>query len=326
MTEMASEAPQRPRLPLIDLARGLALVAMATYHFAWDLEFFGYLDPGTASTGFLKLYARAIASSFLVLVGISLVLAHAPDIRWRSFSRRWAMVAAASALITAATYAFTPQTFVFFGILHHIAVASLAGLAVLRLPAPVLAMLAAALFLAAPHLRGLLPDGPAFWWTGLTATNPSSNDFVPFVPWFSAVLAGMALGKLIARAPDRLPRVPASRLSSGLSFLGQHSLAFYLVHQPVLIGLVAGFAWLAPPQQTAQGFGPACARACEAEGATGDCDVYCACAQVELTIAGKMDRVMSEPGFASSDLEAAGILAQCAREAGFGDVATGSPG
>ncbi len=318
---VTQEPAFRPRLGLIDMARGIALVAMATYHFSWDLEFFGYLDPGTASSGILKIYARAIASSFLVLVGISLVLAHDNGIRWASFARRWGLVAAAAAVITAATYAFTPQSFVFFGILHQIAVASLLGLAFLRLPALALVALGAGVFFAAPQLRGVVPDGMAFWWTGLAPTIPLSNDFVPVFPWFSAVLAGMAIGKVIAAAPQRVPEPAKNRAVSGLQWLGRRSLAVYLIHQPVLIGLVAAFAWIAPPGPNPEAFGNACRQSCrQSSDGGGDCAVYCACAEVELTIAGKMQSVMTVPEFATSDLETGAIMALCAREAGFGAI------
>lgn len=76
------------RIDTIDLARGLALVAMAIYHFAWDLEFFGYAEPGLTALPGWKLFARSIASSFLFLVGVSLVLAHGRGIRWKGFWRQ----------------------------------------------------------------------------------------------------------------------------------------------------------------------------------------------------------------------------------------------
>ena len=73
---------------------------MATYHFSWDLEFFGYLAPGTSTQGFLRIYARLIASSFLFLAGFSLVLAHYPKIRFAPFLRRLGVIVAAAAVIT----------------------------------------------------------------------------------------------------------------------------------------------------------------------------------------------------------------------------------
>ena len=78
-------------------ARGLAIAAMAVFHFAWDLEFFGYAPVGmTRETGWM-LFARAIASSFLFLVGVSLFLAHGGGLRRASFLKRFAMVAGAAA-------------------------------------------------------------------------------------------------------------------------------------------------------------------------------------------------------------------------------------
>lgn len=101
---------QRPRLLSLDAARGLALIAMATYHFSWDLEFFGHLAPGASTQGFLRIYARLIASSFLFLAGFSLVLAHYPKIRFAPFMRRLGVIVAAAAVISVATYWFTPDS------------------------------------------------------------------------------------------------------------------------------------------------------------------------------------------------------------------------
>ena len=96
----AAIVAKHPRIALLDLARGAALIAMAIYHFTWDLEFFGYVDPGMTAHGGWKLFARCIASSFLFLVGVSLFLAHASGIRWRGFLIRLAMVGGAALAIS----------------------------------------------------------------------------------------------------------------------------------------------------------------------------------------------------------------------------------
>ncbi|ENR15137.1 hypothetical protein C066_01046 [Brucella sp. UK5/01] len=46
---METTPSPRPRLGRIDIARGIALIAMAIYHFGWDLEFFGYMAPATTA-------------------------------------------------------------------------------------------------------------------------------------------------------------------------------------------------------------------------------------------------------------------------------------
>src|SRR5690606_34830203 len=138
-------APRRlPRIPLIDQLRALALVAMAVYHFTWDLGFFGYIEPDTATTGGWKIFARLIAGSFLFLVGFSLVLGHVQGFRARPFLFRLGKIGLAAAAITLATWFAFPETFIFFGILHAIAAASLVGLFFLRLPHVVTLLAAAA--------------------------------------------------------------------------------------------------------------------------------------------------------------------------------------
>ncbi|MBO6639579.1 MAG: DUF1624 domain-containing protein [Roseitalea sp.] len=315
-----AEVVPRGRIDALDVARGVALIAMATYHFSWDLEFFGYLEPGTSTTGPLKYYARSIAASFLFLVGIGIVLAHANGIRWRSFAKRWVKIAAAAALITIATWFATRETFVFFGILHHIAFASLAGLLFLGLPWWVLAVIAIAVFFGTPFLQSPIYTPLGFAWTGLSATPPRSNDFVPVLPWFSAVLAGMAAAKLVfvGRTPPRV-LTPEGWSATGvpsrlIALFGRWSLTFYLVHQPILIGLVFLASLVFPAQPP--GFSASCTDACGAQFGAEPCAVYCACAEAELAAAGKLDDLLTEPATAQSDLETSAIIAQCAFEAG----------
>ena len=269
------------RIELIDIARAAALAAMAIYHFAWDLEFFGYTTPGTTAAGGWRLFARCIASSFLFLVGVSLVLAHGRAIRWPGFLRRLAMVAAAAAGISLATWLAVPDAFIFFGILHQIALASLMGLAFLRLP-PVLTLLVAAAVVAAPHsLRSEAFNHPALWWMGLSTANPRSNDFVPVFPWFGAVLVGIAGGKLASSSGvlARLAGIQPGSWSKPLAFAGRHSLAVYLIHQPVLIACLWLFSQLSPAEAETREvrFLRSCEASCHDSRDIEFCTRYCVC-------------------------------------------------
>src|SRR5690606_14784953 len=295
----------RPRLEAIDLARGLALAAMAVYHFAWDLEFFGYAPPGMTAEGGWKLFARAIASSFLFLVGVSLWLAHGRGVRVRPFLKRLAMVAAAAAAISLVTFMAVPGGFIFFGILHQIALASALGLAFLRLPA-VVTLIAAVFVAAAPHfLRSGIFDHPALWWVGLSSVNPRSNDYVPLFPWFSAVLAGIAAARIAGRAGlfARMGRRALPRWTRSVQFAGRHSLAVYLIHQPVLIAslwLVSQVAPAAEAPREAQ-FTRACAVQCESMRDAPFCVRYCACVLEDLAAEGRFDEVYAgTPGEATT--------------------------
>jgi uncharacterized membrane protein len=288
-----STSTHRLRIDAIDLARGVALVAMAIYHFTWDLELFGYIPAGTTGDGGWRLFARCIATSFLFLVGVSLFLAHARGVKWRSFGRRLAMVAAAAALITAATYYAVPNAFIYFGILHQIAIASLLGLLFLRMPA--LLTLAVAVFsIAGPHfLRTPLLDHPALLWIGLSTYTPRSNDFVPMFPWFGPVLLGIAAAKLATAGGvlDRLAGLRPGRWSRPLRFAGQHSLAFYLIHQPVLLSLVWVASQFLPASEDMRNanFTAVCQRQCLELRDEAFCQAYCLCMLDRLEKEGVLD-------------------------------------
>lgn len=235
---------KRRRIPALDIARTVALVGMAVYHFMFDLELFGYLAPGTSVSGRWAIFARMVAGSFLFLVGISLFLAHGDGIRWRPFLRRLAVIAAAAALITAATRLAMSDNYIFFGILHSIAAASLLGLLFLKLPAPLTLAAAAAVVFAKPYLQNGWFDAPILAGLGLTTWPVRSADFVPVFPWFAATLAGIGLAR-IARGAGLLQRLTqtgeASAFQRIISWPGRHSLAIYLIHQPAMIGLLWGY-------------------------------------------------------------------------------------
>lgn len=239
----------RVRVEAIDVARGLAMAAMATFHFAWDLEFFGYAPVGmTRGTGW-TLFARTIASSFLFLVGVSLFLAHRQGVRTRSVLKRLASLASAAFLITAVTWIVVPQGFIFFGILHQIAMASLLGLVFLRVPVLVTVGVAAFVIAAPWYLRHGTFDHPAWWWVGLTPIPPVSFDYVPLLPWFGAVLLGIAGAGIADRRGLflHLSKYSPGPWSRPFRVVGRHGLTFYLLHQPMLIAVIWLFARAWPP-------------------------------------------------------------------------------
>src|SRR6478752_3936239 len=194
-TAPTSSLPRR-RIDLVDLARGLALVAMFVYHFAYDLSHFDLIATDVPAHPGWSAFARLIAGSFLTIVGFSLVLATRRGVNLSAYFRRLAMVVGAAALVTIATWFAMPESFIYFGILHNIALSSVLALPFLRLPAAVLLLFSALLFalplLPAPQML----DQPWLLWLGFAHVSGATADFVPIVPWFGCVLAGMALGKM----------------------------------------------------------------------------------------------------------------------------------
>lgn len=234
-------AVQRNRLPVIDAARATALVAMASYHTLWDLGYLRLTADNYALTRAGHFAAEMIAGSFLILVGVGLVLMNGRGIKPRATVMRLARIGGAALLVTLGTWIAFPDAYVFFGVLHCIAVSSVLGLPFLFLPVPATALVAA-LILAAHHVvHAAFLDAPALFFMGLGAVTPRTNDYVPLFPWFGLVLVGIVLGRI------GLPRLAASRLGAwtphsrfarGATFAGRHSLAVYLIHQPLLLGLL----------------------------------------------------------------------------------------
>lgn len=298
MSEPAAP-PASTRLLLIDAARGLAIAAMVVYHFSWDLRYFGYITADVTHDFGWRLFARAIAGSFLFIVGVSLVLATRNGLKTGRYLRRLGLVAGAAAIITVATYFVFPGSFVFFGILHHIAVASVLGLAFVNAPVLLVVAAAAGCFLAPTLLSGPAFDAPALIWLGLATFVPRSNDFVPVFPWLGVVLVGIAAARL---APSLWPgnAAPAwlatPRLRQ-LAWAGRHSLVIYLVHQPVLFGLVFLAAHVAPPSFA--GFEPSyvegCTRSCIGSDIEPDvCRRTCECLAERLQDEGLWEAVLRQ--------------------------------
>jgi uncharacterized membrane protein len=271
------------RIPGLDMARGVAILCMASYHFSWDLEYFHYLEPGTTSSGLFWLYARLIASSFLFMAGASLSLGHGRGINGQKFLRRFAVIVAAALGITIVTSIAMPQGAIYFGILHQMALASLLGLFVLRWPSPVLILIGVVALALPSFARNPLFDEPWLLWVGLSETVPHSNDYVPLLPWIAPFLFGMASTKLLINSrflekfqSEKPVHHPVGR---ALTYAGRHSLTIYLVHQPLLFGLVWCIAQVAPapPPNMEKAYVRSCETSCSAQQTEAFCTRFCTC-------------------------------------------------
>jgi uncharacterized membrane protein len=312
----AGIAVKTKRLAIIDVLRGVAIVAMAIYHLFWDLSFFGMVpfdvstDPGWIS------FQHLIVASFLLLVGVSLVLAHGRGIRWNGFWRRFGILVAASLAVTAATYWQFPDSFVFFGILHAIALFSLLALPFIGAPLWAGMAIAAAVIALPAFVQSDVFMQKPLAWIGLWIEPPPSNDLVPFFPWFGFVLFGIVLARLVVLSPlyGRLARFQASsRLSKVLGWMGRWSLIIYLVHQPLLFGALYPIAARMTPEPTRQdAFVGSCQQSCvAASGREAYCTAYCACA-LDLIETGNLWGAVNAPQPTSKDRQSiSDVTNQC---------------
>ena len=84
----------------------------------------------------------------------------------------------------------------------------------------------------------------AWNWLGLISRKPITEDYVPLVPWLGVMWWGMAAGREWQARPAAFGRGWEARgVSAPLAWLGRWSLSWYMLHQPVLMGLLS--AWVA---------------------------------------------------------------------------------
>jgi uncharacterized membrane protein len=277
------EVKKHPRLPVIDMARGLAIVAMVIYHLSWDLSFYRFIpvdvgfDPGWVA------FARTILFAFMFLVGVGLVLGHGEGVRWKSFWRRWLMVAGGAALITLGTWFAFPDSFVYFGVLHAIALFSLVALPFLFTPLWFTALVA--VMVIGLHFGFADPfyNEKVYSWIGFWVVPPPTNDLVPLFPWFGVVLLGVLAMRLMrgTAVETRLAAIqPRHGLARLLSWMGRWSLLIYLVHQPLLLAVIVPLSMAMGTQEASRDldFLNSCQITCEQGGTTAAlCAVYCQC-------------------------------------------------
>lgn len=318
--EAPMAAARTPRVPLIDLARGIALLAMFIYHLAWDLRFFGYVNVDIVGSPFWSWFARGIAGTFLALAGVSLVLAHEPIIRWRAFGWRLLLVGGAAMLVSIATTFAVPNGAIYFGILHSIAMSSVIGLALIGRPTW-LVLAIAALCLAAPLvIENPLFDPPYMMWLGLGRIPPATYDYVPLLPWFGLFALGMVGGRLVKAMVGRVPALqwaPASALPRLVVTGGRNSLPIYLLHQPVFMALLYGATLVVPPAapDETREFVRACEAGCRDDGTPGEtCARYCACAVRGLKDEGLWTPVMRGQVDAAGETRVRGVADRCRAE------------
>jgi uncharacterized membrane protein len=230
----------RQRFAGIDALRGFAVAQMIVYHFIYDLNYFGWLHLAMTRNQPWIGWRTAIVTQFLLLVGVSLVLRHAFKPTWSDFWRRWLQIAGAALLVSAGSWWVFRDRFIYFGILHFIAVA----LILARLLVPlgranillgVIALLVGLLF------KNALFDPAELNWIGFMTYKPHTEDYVPLFPWLGITLIGVGLGASWRSTGFAI--TPALRGFNAapprlLVFLGIWALTVYLVHQPLLLGLL----------------------------------------------------------------------------------------
>ena len=236
---------QSGRFAGLDTLRGITLISMIAYHASWDLVYLYGVDwPWYRSFG-AYVWQQSICWTFILLSGYCLHLG-------RHRLKRGLAAFGGGALVSLVTLIAMPDSPIICGVLTLLGSATLLSIpldALLqRIPARaglagsfLLFMLLRdvnAGFLGFEGVRVLaLPDA---WyrnllttWLGFPYPGFVSSDYFSLFPWVFLFLTGYFFYKLRSDEPSDL-KLPVA------TFMGRHSLLIYLLHQPVIYGVLTG--------------------------------------------------------------------------------------
>ena len=227
----------KSRIWELDALRGVCILCVIVVHFLFDLSFFGGLSLTLpAWYVFLQEYGGAI---FVVLSGVCVTLGS-------KSVRRGLIVFACGMLITAVTYGMYrlgmsgADVVVKFGVLHLLGVCMLVYPAFKKLPPAMLTVLGLVIAITGYAIRGIIVPQHWLFPLGLTYEGFTSSDYFPLFPQLGYFLIGAAIGKTAYREKRTL--LPGSFQKTGIArffcWCGRQSLFIYLLHQPIVYGLL----------------------------------------------------------------------------------------
>ncbi len=216
----------------VDVLRGLSIVLMVIFHFGYDLTVFGWADYNTGKDLEWKIFRAIIVSGFLLAVGMSFYLSYYQSFHVKKWVKGFLRLALVASLLSLVTYFIHPNAWIYFGIIHFIAVAFVFSIGFVRRPN--LSALVAVVILVGWAL-GWLHFHWLWEWSRLNlGIPPRSVDLVRFFPWFALVL----LGIFFMHHKWFGIQIPNTRLTQIFAKVGHYPMSIYLLHQPILYGLM----------------------------------------------------------------------------------------
>ena len=223
------------RYPFLDALRGFSLCSMTLYHLLWDIVYLSgrSLPWSDGMAGYL--WQQSICWTFIAVSGVSLALEVKKKGRKRAAKSRLVLVGWGTA-ITFVTRQAMPQEPIYCGVIFFLGAVSL--LTICFWPVMEKKPKGAALFCGT--LFFFLRNAPRGFWGFERMVGPALPEML--IPWWGLFGFAAALGALWLKkgsVPDLLKKdVPFLRT------LGRKSLWIYLLHQPVIMGVMWGMGMI----------------------------------------------------------------------------------
>ena len=228
---------QKQRIWELDALRGLCILCVIVVHFLFDLQYFISLNLTLpAWFQFIQQYGGVI---FVLLSGCCATLGS------RSFRRGLLVFGAGMliSLVTAGMYwlGLADRTvIVWFGVLHLLGICMMLYPLFRKLPSAPLAALALCILLIGYAITSLRVSVPFLFPFGLVTEHFFSSDYFPLFPQLGWFLLGVVLGRTVYAEKRTLLPGGAQNffLLRFFCWCGRQSLFIYLLHQPILYGLL----------------------------------------------------------------------------------------
>jgi len=221
------------RFAELDFFRGSAIISMIIYHIFFQLNFFGIYSVDVFN-GWWYIFARSIAITFLLLVGISIVLSYRS--RKSNFCNlyRGKIVLFIALGITLVTFLTFTEYTIYFGVLHFIAFMLLLSPLIVRLKVYPLVILSLFSIVIGFWFKRLIVESEYLFWIGLRSSTFKTFDYFPVFPWIGVVLLGVLLGKVYYHRDKSLEVMNFDLLN----WVSRNSLLMYLIHNPIIYGVL----------------------------------------------------------------------------------------
>ena len=237
----------KKRYYLIDSLRGIALILMVVYHTLWDLSGIFGKAPAWFTPTADYLIQRTTALLFLSISGFSFGLG-------RRHFKSAVRTLSGGLIVAAATYIILPRAAAYFGVLVFLGSCTLIMIPLRRLLDRISPYITAPLCLIFFILLENLRNGCVGFlnfrlemptslyknlftaYLGFPPESFASLDYFPIFPWIFLFIFGYAVYKMISDK-NRLNRLTSPRIPP-LEWLGRHTLFIYLIHQPLILGML----------------------------------------------------------------------------------------